>query len=263
MFTRGIKMVLGLILNVILLSIPEEIFIVGFMLILLNKTEFLGFGKQNIIRFSIPVVLSAVVSNILRFMGVNVNLVLVSSLVVCYISFILVYKMYKTFLNSFLSFVFLIISCITFIIIELYIPLTLNSIGMTVKEFNENIQFMFVLTIPERLIEYFLIYALSVKRNNRIYGDFDFNIYKEIFDNKKQYFISIASAVFVLFYCVWLSNVIYIYPSFNQFNLFVRTLTVAILLSIPILIVSINWYYINMISKSIHNAKRRERKKGW
>ena len=240
---------MNIILNILFLSIPEEIFIVGFFLLIFGKTEFLEFNKNNIFKISIPVLSTVAVSNLLRYaIGVDVNSILLYSFLTTFVSSILTYKLYTKKLDMFLSLLFVITSYLVLIVLQLYIIFSIRAISVSVEQLNQDTRLMVLITIPERITEFFIVYLLARKRNDRINNGHKFNMIEQLTKNPKQRFIVMFSSIFTSLYLVWFGYVVCYNRALLVLDLFSQVISLSVLICIPIAIIGCNWYYVYIMS---------------
>jgi len=231
--------VLTAIENILLVSIPEEVFLVMFTLIILKQFDFLEskkdgenrFKKRDIIEISIPVLFVAVSSNIFRYYGVDINIIFLISVVSLFIIIVIVCKLWtiQGIIRTFFATAF---SCFTLMIIEYsYIPIVLYITDKTVSDFNNSIFLNFILTIPERIIEYIIIVILLTKKATFLKANF----IKPIIANKVIFLFVILSLVtnIVLFLImgklIGFEKVLVIYPLQSQIIIITASLIFPIL----------------------------------
>jgi len=168
------------IANIILISIPEEIFLVMFTLILLRQFEFLEskkergnkLRKRDIFEIFIPVLFVAVLSNVLRYSGVDDNTILFTSIFSTFSLIVAVFKqltisgILKTFFATIISFLIIILIEFTYIAIIIYIT------NKTASDLNNSIYLNFIISLPERVIEYSLIAYLLLKKTTFLKANF-------------------------------------------------------------------------------------------
>lgn len=182
-----------LILNIIFVSIPEEIFLVAFALMIQKHYDLLKPTRKNVMRFMVPVLSLALFSNIFRtFLDVKADIMPIISILILFVSTVIVYKVrnLKQLLTFFASFVF---SYLVGSIIQLsYIPLLLNTTGIKPDELNNYGYLLILISLPERVIEYCILFYLYNIRTSLV----KIKIFREIFSNRILSIITIC--VFVL-----------------------------------------------------------------
>ncbi|MCX8130553.1 MAG: hypothetical protein N3I35_10685 [Clostridia bacterium] len=173
------------ILNVLLISIPEETFLVVFTLIILKKfdnnislnmrqqmetgyKEYCQFFTRNDISKIIFTILTVgSITQFLRFLKINQNLILIGAIILLFLCIITLYKLYSTVENILKAFTCTFCSILTLIVIEFsYVPLMLYFTGETVDSLNKSILLNFIFSLPERTIEYTLLAYILLKKSS-------------------------------------------------------------------------------------------------
>jgi len=159
--------------DIVLVSIPEEFFIVMLALLLLGKFDFLQsddkeerkIKKYDVTRVAFLVISTAVISNILRCLNADPNLLLLICVLYIFIFILVIYKMYWDWGEILKTFLFTLLSVIVFALIEFsYAPLFFYIFNMTVDDLNNSVLIKFVWAIPERLVEYLLLGFLIARK---------------------------------------------------------------------------------------------------
>lgn len=165
--------VMNALLNTILVSVPEEFFLVVMTLIFIKRFDLLDIRmwRQNIKWITIPVLPVAIMINIFRYiiviprpMMTIVNLILFYILMVYILrnnSYEFGKKEYRKLLVGFsLSFI------IWGILESATVPIILFLMKKPLEFFNQNIMWNLMLSIPSRIFAFILITYLIVKHNN-------------------------------------------------------------------------------------------------
>jgi len=236
-----------LILNIIFVSIPEEIFLVAFALLIQKRYDLLKPNRKNVLRFFIPVLSLAVLSNVLRtIFEISADIMPVISILILLVSSALVYNIrnFKQLLSFFASFV---LSCLVASIIQLsYIPLLLNTIGMTSADL-DNYSFLLVLiSLPERVIECCILFYLLSKRTSLI----KINIFREIFKSKALSFTTICVFVLNIVFVTLMGKLVFFNHILSSLGIVVQFVVIEGVLIFPILNIAMLFGIIyNMIAK--------------
>lgn len=165
-----------IIINTLFVSIPEEIYWVMFTLILAGEFEYWKEPEcKKLIhswdygRILIPAVIAALLSNILRYAGLDFGFISLIPLAVCYIAIVLTNDVFGD--ASALKwmgrvFIFFIIGFMSIGISEfIYVPFILYGTGKTIQEINNDILINFLVSIPAKIIQFsILLYFVSRKR---------------------------------------------------------------------------------------------------
>ena len=219
---------LNFILNTAINSVLEEGFIYGFSLLILSAFKAVEINANTTKRLIIPIIFSAVMSNVLRLIIPDINITL-ALLVFSVIAIICVtYKI--SFKRFHLIFIAVFASILLFQVIELYIPVYLKSTGHTLEELKKSAVFSFYVAIPERLVEYLILFAVYLKRMDYISVEFS--------KLQKRISVSLLTTDFI-YYC-YIGQYLY-KKSIN--NSFMALLAIA--LPIAVLWVSYSLMYIS------------------
>ncbi|MCX7921411.1 MAG: hypothetical protein N3B21_05225 [Clostridia bacterium] len=162
MFGISVEKLATILTNIILVSIPEEVFLTAFTLLLLKRLEL----PYDISKLLLPVVGVAVISNILRYKGVNINTVFLLSILILFLLILVTDKVNRR-REVLRAFACLLLSISILQILELsYTPLIFYATNKTFSDFNNSIILNFIITIPERIVEFSLVIWLHKKRND-------------------------------------------------------------------------------------------------
>lgn len=196
------------IMNTLLVSIPEEFYFVMFVLILVGEFEYWKepgckrlINKFDYFRVFLPTGVVALLSNIFRYNGLDYGIYQYIPPIVLYILIVLTNDIFgdasavkwmgKTFIS--LTFGFMTIGVSEFI----YMPFVLYSTGLTMSEISNNFLLYFTLSLPARFLQYSILLYLVCRKRTLLRG----RLFKYIFANSK---LSILFSLFGTF------NVVYI-----------------------------------------------------
>ncbi len=205
--------VLTVVGNTVLVSIPEETFFVLFCLLLINQFDFLNykspkgrkFQKYDILLLSIPILTAAIGSNILRFSGLNLILVPVFSMLICYVAIVITYRLYYNLHDIFKSFICLLFAFIILMLIEtLYMPAILYMTNSTIKDINSSLLLNFVCSLPAKGIQLIIILYLFFKKSSILKT----NIFEIIMSNKIVRVVTLCLLLFNFALTLALTNLI-------------------------------------------------------
>lgn len=150
----------NIILDIILIAIPQALFLVMLTAILLNRFELI----KNFKKLSVPVLFFAIISNILRYYGMSESLIFVFSTQVIFILMLIVNRE-RHFKEILKTFICLIISIVVSLIMErLYIRLLFYAMGSANENFKNSVFLNFILLLPSRIFEIALIHYLLVRK---------------------------------------------------------------------------------------------------
>lgn len=192
-----------IILNTVAVSIPEELFLLMFTLILVGEFEYWTdeeckklIHRYDYVRILVPVLAGAFLSNILRYSGLNFGLISLIPPIIFFILIILTNDIFgdaSALKWSLKAFIFLFLGLIIIYITEFaYIPYIMYAAGKSLKEINDDLFLNFLFSIPSRLIQYFIIAFFIVKRRTLLKA----NIIKIIFESR---ILSIWTLIIVAF----------------------------------------------------------------
>jgi len=248
------------ILNLILVSMPEELFLTVMTLIFIKRFDMLDvrMWRQNIRWIMIPTVSMALVINILKYYTyVSRPVVSLVSLIV----FIILFN-YIIFKNSFeynkksffkiitgllLSFVMLSISE------TIYIPIMLFMTKTSLIFFQHNVIYNFLLSIPSRIFLYSVVGYVLIKKHNTV----KVNIFEIIVKNTFLKFTTITLSLSIIFSMLYVIKLIGINNILNQLGENEQIFISIIILAIPTILIMWLWSIINYIvvkEKSIRQA---------
>lgn len=165
-----------ILMNTLLVSIPEEFYLVMFTLILVGEFDYWKedeckrlINKFDYVRVFLPTIISALLSNILRYTDLNSSIYQLMLAIILYIIIVLTNDIFGD--ASALkwmakAFIFYLIGHLTLGLSELvYTPFVLYGANITMEEINNNILLNFLLSLPSRLLLYsVLLYFVSNKR---------------------------------------------------------------------------------------------------
>ncbi len=170
------SLVAKIIINTIFLSIPEELYLVMFTLIMVGEFEYWKepeckrlINKFDYVRVFLPTVTGALVSNIIINSGLNHGIFQFLSPTITFIIIIFTNDIFED--ASAIKWVVksLIIFLIAFLSIGimelLYLPLILYGTGKTIVQIHDNFIVYFLVSLPSRFMQYsLLLYLISRKR---------------------------------------------------------------------------------------------------
>jgi len=236
-----------LILNIILVSIPEEIFFVAFALMIQKRYDLLKPTRKNVLRFFVPVLSLAFLSNVLRtFLEVTVDFMPIIAIFILFISTALVYNMRNTkqLLKVFASYI---LSYLVVSIIQLsYIPLLLNATGIDANELNNYGLLLVLISLPERVIECCILAYLMSKRASLI----KINIFKEVLRNKTISIVTISVFILNVVFVTLMGKLVFFNHILSELRIVAQFVAIEGVLIFPILNIAMLFAIIyNMTAK--------------
>jgi len=243
-----------IVLNTIFVSIPEELFLVLFTLILTGeysywiedecKKLFYSWDYQRIL---VPSIFSALISNTLRYLNVNSYIVTIATLFSLY--FLIVFTndifndasiwkwLWKAFSSLFIGFF------IIFITEILYIPFVISATSLTIGKINNNILLNFLISLPSRLVQIIVIIYLILKHRVFVKSDIFTYIYKRRFLTIQALLVTIFNFSLILF----VHKMLVYYKLLNNFPDVLKIILIVIICIFPIVttfLLIITPYYI-------------------
>jgi hypothetical protein len=241
----NIDTIYKIILNTVLVSIPEEIYLVMLTLILIGEFDYWKeeecrkiINKWDYSRILIPSVITALLLNILQY--TNNETFLTSTF--CLLIFYGLIAITNDILNDARplkwlakAFVFLIAGQISLGLTEIiYVPFVLNATGKTVAEINNNILLNFLFSLPSRLIQYSIIAIMVNRKRKRGKGSF----LTYLVSNQVLLFILTVIAVFDLFFLIVMYNAVVVNNSLAGTSHIMQFVTIICITMLPMLNIS-------------------------
>ena len=231
------------ILNLFLVSIPEQTFQVIMILLFLKRFDLLDLRmwRQNLKVIMIPVLPTVLLINILKY------ILMTPIQVVTTLSFLTmtIFMIYFVFKNSYdinfkLFIKIVVFTFLTFAMVglleSLYVPLILYLLDKPISFFNNNIFYNFLLALPGRIFEYCLITYILIKQNNSIKTELFNTIFKNRFLLSSFIMLIICCNIFVVFFMklIVFDNILV--------NIAFSEQLAMILVSVSFPIISITWF---------------------
>lgn len=177
-----IEYVLSIIFHIFFVSVPEQLFLILFSLILINRQElFTKLNKQKVLKLAVMALVPAVISVLMRAInGLDMSLLALIGITIVFVTIALGYNIRGARKIGILLGA-VIMSFICEIIIQLiYTPLVLYGTSVSVNALNQPGFLTFVWLLPERAIETLLIMVMLLNKSS-VYR---IKLYKVIWDNK-------------------------------------------------------------------------------
>ncbi len=174
LFQNGIPA--KLIINTLFVSIPEELYLVMFTLIMVGEFEYWKeaeckrlINRFDYVRVFLPTFAGAIISNILINTGLDYSFYRFLSPAIMYILIVFTNDIFgdaSAIKWMIKAFIFFLIGFLSIGITEFaYIPFILSCTGLTMSDIRNNLLIYFMTSIPSRLLQYTLLsYLVSRKR---------------------------------------------------------------------------------------------------
>lgn len=186
-----IDIIYKIIINTILNSIPEELFVVLFTYILMGEFDQWKdedckrlFQPWDYSRIIVPTVATALISNVLRYTGANEGIVSFGTLLAFFITIVAMGDIFNNaralkWMGEVLVFLLLAALCVS--VIELtYLPFMVYGTGKPLAEINNNMLHNFIISIPAKIMEYSLLAFLVLHKRSLLKA----RIIKMVFESK-------------------------------------------------------------------------------
>lgn len=198
-----------IIINSLFVSVPEELYLVMFTLIMVGEFEYWKepeckrlINRFDYVRVFLPTIVGALLSNILINTGLNTGLFQLVTPLLIYILIVITNDIFgdasavKWIVKSF---IFYMIGFLSIGIFELlYIPLILYGTGMTISQFDNSFLLYFLLSLPSRFLQYSLLLYLISRRRTLLKG----RLIKNILSNR---------VLLVIFSLLVFSNILFLW----------------------------------------------------
>jgi len=194
------------LLNTILVSIPEESFIVIMTLVFLRRFDMLDIRmwKHSLKWIMVPTLPVAIMINVFRYIVIIPKplMSLASFILMTILIIFMIIKnsvvfdkklLFKTIMFTILSFV------VVGLIELLYYPISLSLLHKQMSYFNNNILYNLLLAIPTRVLQICIVAFIIMRKNN----DIEINLFNTIVRNKfftKSFIMMITIMLFVIIY---------------------------------------------------------------
>ena len=243
-----------LIGNIFLVGFFEVLYLVAFVLMFTGERDLLELNRENIAKICIPVFMVAVLDETLQHYHVDKNAILGISIVMVFLSIVLTYRfkekklLIKVFLGELLAFVILVL------LETVYYPLVLNHINRTIYEINANVLYNFLLSFPERIAEYsiiFIIVKFNVIKNEVI---------DEIIKDKKMLATTSVTLLCILLFMGVMGQLIIVDRILIHLSLITQLLTVFVVVTLPVWVLAPIYTTARGIAEKEKEKQKKEKK---
>lgn len=184
-----------LLLNLLLNSIPEEIYVVLFCLVLIGIKK-IKFDWKLVTSILVP----AIISNICRYiLNINMSIVFIIFVMTMCLTIVLCYKKY-TLKTAGLVIISTVIACVINVLLELInYGILMKCAGITELILKDSIFIAFISSLPFRLLEIGTV-ILYIKMRKDLEQKIRVNLWQTILKNKKQRILAIIVSIFNIFW---------------------------------------------------------------
>ncbi|QNU65628.1 hypothetical protein EHE19_011920 [Ruminiclostridium herbifermentans] len=190
--------IIDFLLNILLISILEESYVVVATLILLRMTNMIVFNKKLVTSILVP----AVISNILRyFFNIDMTIIFIVFILTMVVIICLLYKQ-KTLKRIFAVFSFVSVACMINAMLEI-VNFKVIMLCTSINEFNlkDNIINAFVSSLPIRVVELGII-VLYLRKRKYFDEKINTNIWKTLIKDEELALFSLIASVFNIIWIV-------------------------------------------------------------
>ena len=224
------------ILNSIIISIPEETFIIYLALFILGKSEFIKHKAGNLPRFLACVIPAAFISNILRdFLPQTRDYLMFIGIVIFFLLIVFIYRindkkdLLRAFIGTILSFIAVMIFQLT------YTPLVMFGTGISLDDINKSVLLLFIWTLPERAMEFSLLILLTVRKSMAA----RINIFSILSKNRLVALITLFLLIFNVAFLAIMGKLIFFDNILTNTSLLNIVLITALLIIFPVMNISL------------------------
>jgi len=242
--------VTNVLLNTILVSIPEESFIVIMTLVFLKRFDMLDIRmwKHSLKWVMIPALPVAIVINIFRY------IIVIQKPTMSLIAFVLmnILILYIIVRNSYdidkkLIFKTIIFTVLSFIIVGLielmYYPILLTLLHKQISFFNNNVWYNIIIAFPVRVIELCIVIYIIVRKNNKI----QVSLFDTIFKNRfftNSFLVIIVLTVLVIIY---MAKLLFVDNILINLQIIDQIVLVLIIISTPMILITWFLMFVNYL----------------
>jgi hypothetical protein len=224
------------ILNSIIISIPEETFVIYLSLLILGKPEFIKIKPGNLPRFVACLIPAAFAPNIMRWLLPQVtDYLMIIGILFIFTLIVFIYRIkdkkdiLRIFIGTALSLIAVMLAQIA------YTPLVMFGTGISMNEVNNTPILLFIWTLPERAIEFSLLILLTIKKNMTV----KINILSILSRNKLVAFITVFLLTFNAAFLAIMGKLIFFDNILAKTSLFNIVLITALVIMFPIMNISL------------------------
>ena len=225
-------LVLPVIINILALSVPEQLFLIVFTFILMRRFDLLELKRYNIIRIITASLVPALVSNILGgFIKLDMNYVPLIGIAVTMLMIVTVFKLFsvkdiaKVFLSVFISFM-------TIMAIKLlYIPFIIYGTELSMEALNKPGGPILILSIVDRAVQLFIISFVIYKKKSFL----KVNVFQLVYKNITLSVAGIFVILFNLAFLFIISKSIYIDKLLLSLDFKMQLASIVIVILLPFL----------------------------
>ncbi len=252
------------LMNTLTVSIPEELFLVGFSIVLLSVFKMININRKVVLKIFIPVIFIATITNILSNYGVTPSIKFILSLIIMFLILVVIYskdiiiveKNPLKFNIKVLASIFIVnaISFTILIMTELsYMAIVLQIINKDINEINNNVLLNLMYTLPERALEYALLFVVAR------YKILKEEVLRTIIQNKKLLLKTILTSVVIILFMVLIGKAFVLTKLFQNIPIETQLISIMVILLLPILHLTTIYTVAKGVSEIIEKEKAIEK----
>ena len=238
------------LLNTILVSIPEEAFIVIMTLVFLKRFDMLDIRmwKHSLKWIMFPTIPVAILINIFRYIIIIPKpLMSLTSFILMIILIVFVIIKNTTSFNKKILFKTIIFTILSFIIVGLiellYYPILLLLLHKPLSYINDNITSNLLLAIPTRVLQLCIVSYIIMKKNN----DIEINLFNTIVKNKFFTNTFLGMMTIIVLIIIYMAKLLLINNILINLPIIDQLLIVLIIISTPIILITWFLMFVNYL----------------
>ena len=238
------------LLNFILVSVPEETFIVTITLIFIKLYDLLDIRMwRHCLRWIlVPVIPVSIIINIFRYIIIIprpwMSLISMISMIIL-ILYIVIKNSYDVSKKLILkTTIYTILSFIIVGLIELfYYPLSLSLLHKEMSFFDSNILYNIIISLPARVIEICIVAFVIIKKNDKI----EVSLFNTIVKNKFFTNSFLTMIISIVLFIIYIAKLIIIDNIMLNIKIIDQLILTSIIISVPIILITWFLVFINYL----------------
>lgn len=254
----------NIIINTLLISIPEELFFVLFTYILMGEFDQWEdpdckklFQSGDYSRILVPTISASLVSNIVRYTGFSTSTVSFATLFALFIGIVAMGDIFnnRRALRWICEvFLFLLLAAICTAVIEFsYLPIIVYGTGKPLGEINNNMYYNFISSIPAKLMQYSLLAFLIARKRSLLKK----RLKQMILDNVVLTMVFLIIPLIDVAFFVFMLKIVCYDKALMTLSIVLRLMTITGICLFPIL----NFFALIWCAYYIKNSETMKKKK--
>jgi|GEM_PF-1991147 len=246
------------LLNMFLVSLPEELFVVAIVLIGISRDDLLDIRmwKDNIKWVALPAIGMSFIISFARLTNISKSIAQITGILVLYLLTLVVIKnnnLLQEKIKYFKALFYTILGIFIISILECYYPLILSLTKTNILYINSNFILNFLCSLPARVIEYSILTYLIVKKSE----DVKIKLFDIILKNsflKRSMFSLLIGIMITMIYLIKLIGIDLILINLSFFEQLIIVVMMFIIPTITITFILLIVNYILKVEKRIHQT---------